>query len=254
MELTDISGIPTGIVNNHNEVLYYWVNSGLRDATLFKVDAHADMVDYCLYDKYDKNLDYNNFDIADFNCPAIYHGIINEIYWHNPHSLERNLQNMRFVETKLRIKKVDVDVKKSLSPNWKDCGPLYRWKLEEKEKERIFCGKGAVIKPEEMKIAFPFIADFDLDGFCCHQINSINNHPKPSYDGVANFKQRIDESISLLEKLPKLIISRDKEKLPKPNLITIARSQGYKQNDNYVPLEKVDEVQEKLIKRLKEIY
>ena len=40
-----IGDIPAAIVNNHQEAFYYWEKARIRDATLFHVDAHSDMVD-----------------------------------------------------------------------------------------------------------------------------------------------------------------------------------------------------------------
>ena len=41
-ETQNIRNIATIITDNHNEQFYHWVKSGLRNATLLHIDAHAD--------------------------------------------------------------------------------------------------------------------------------------------------------------------------------------------------------------------
>lgn len=252
---TNIAGIPAGIVNNHNEVLHYWVKSGIQHATLFRVDAHHDMLDLPMcYPLESFTPDsYDLFSIVNFNCPAVHYGIVDSIYWHNPHSLERKLQDLGTTRTEEGRRKISAIILQRLQCSgsrdmyvWADGRGLTLHDLKR--------GLGKVILPQEMKISErePLIADFDLDGFCCPKKHSINFlPPKDSYeyalyDGVSSFEARVDESITMLKILPK------------PDLITIARSEGVevdlKRYWCFVPLDKVDQVQECLIEKLKQIY
>ncbi len=245
---TNIAGIPAGIVNNHNEVLYYWVKSGITGATLFRVDAHHDLLDYYAY-PLSCNLtlkSYKEFSIANFNCPAVQQQIINSIYWHNPHSQERKLQDLGTTREEAGRRKIGVTVvERVLCCSSRQ---LYIW-ADTQVRRELYRGIGTVISPTEIKISNgkPLIADFDLDGFCCDAKDSIDFLSRGPYfsgyyDGVFGFEARVDESIAILKQLPK------------PELITVARSVGHENFQRYVPADKVDQVQECLIEKLKQIY
>lgn len=255
MKSITIANIPAGIVNNHNEVLYFWIKSSIKSASLFRVDAHHDMLDLPVCRPL-VNLtpdSYDLFTIANFNCPAVLYGIVDSIYWHNPHSLERKLQDLGTTGAEGGRRKIGVSVLRRLQCS--GSRDMYVW-TDGRDQTRcdLRCGRGEVILPQEMKISEweLLIADFDLDGFCCHKKFSINFlPPKDSYeyacyDGVSGFEARVDESISILKLLPK------------PDLITMARSEGAEIDQRryscFVPLDKVDQVQECLIEKLKQIY
>ncbi|MEK6969166.1 MAG: UPF0489 family protein [Nanoarchaeota archaeon] len=260
MKATKIAGIPAGIVNNHNEVLYHWVKSGIKGATLFRVDAHSDMDGGSEYQEKLTIKSYLHFHISDFNCPAVYHGIVDSIYWLNPHSESRKLQDLGTVRTEKGRGKIEVILK----PSHCEPEPRYGWTyLFPNKKIKYFSILEEVISPKDIKIptASPLIADFDLDAFCTHKPTSIHNldsltcggssdyieiYDTANYDGISGFEKRIAETTEILQQLPK------------PNLITIARSLGYTRSDNnrgcYVPHKMVKRVQECLIEKLKQIY
>ena len=101
-------------------------------------------------------------------------------------------------------------------------------------------GKGDVIPPDNMDVTTPLILDIDLDAFCCYR--SLFNI-SPNHDGVANFETRIHETVQVV---------RD---LPRPDLITITRSQGSGEKWKcYVPSDKVFAVHECLTNELSKIY
>ncbi len=255
MQSTSIQGIPAGIVNNHNEVLYFWVGSGIKNATLFRIDAHHDMVDYCAYGGELTPDSYRNFNNANFNCPAVYHGIVSSIYWLNPHSQERRLQDLGTIRYEENRRKIGVNLENRLS-NYDKSAPLYIWHIphflkydgydarEEIERDRMMRGKGKIILPQEICLPqeSPLLVDIDLDAFCSHFTDVIHYAPRPVYDGVSNFKRRIEETTKMLRLLRK------------PDLITIARSLGDGYNECFVPPDLVEEVQICLIKKLGEIY
>ncbi|MEK6969165.1 MAG: UPF0489 family protein [Nanoarchaeota archaeon] len=266
MKSITIAGIPAGVVNNHNEVLYYWINSKIRNATLFRVDAHHDMCDsYKINKILFKQInpsDYGRFHIANFNCPAVQQGIIDSIYWHNPHSSERNLQDLGTTRKEVERRRIGITIIDHSGCFFSE--QVCRW--DESVRDELLSGIGKIISPMELVVPTngKLIVDFDLDGFCCDRSSSIDfcsgsdgyfRKDNP-YDGVSNFEKRIDEPIALLKLLPR------------PDLITIAKSLGNcdpdltlveKYLDNcfafcYVPVDKVDQVQECLIEKLKQIY
>ena len=262
MKSTKIAGIPAGIVNNHNEVLYYWIKSKIKGATLFRADAHDDMSDGSDYEKKLTLKSYLHCDIADFNCPAVCHGIINSIYWLNPHSKSRKLQDLGTVRNENCRRKIGVALEPSSSfiPYCDDVPwRIYEWRCSSRrsnEKKKLSLYYGKVISPKDIKIptASPLIADFDLDAFCTHATSSINYLSQssrsylnqPNYDGISGFEKRITETTALLQHLQK------------PDLITIAQSLGNTSSDDgygcYVPHKMADQVQECLIEKLKQIY
>lgn len=256
MNSTVIAGIPAGIVNNHNEVLYYWVKSGIKGATLFRVDAHHDMCD--CYHECNINLlkqmapsdcyrfcSSNDIYIANFNCPAVHQGIVDSIYWHNPHSVIHKLQDLGTTKEEVGRRKIGVIIldppKNSLSKS------VCCW--DESVRKDLINGRGEIIHSE---MAVPadgrLIVDFDLDGFCCNRSWTIDFLPEniPPRGCMSDFEKRIDESIALLKLLPR------------PNLVTIARSLGDTKSDTdggcYVPHKMVNQVQECLIEKLKQLY
>ena len=89
----------------------------------------------------------------------------------------------------------------------------------------------------------PYILDVDLDGFCCDKHLSLDPFETEyfDHDAVNNYEKRIDETISLLDKLSR-----------KPDLITITRSWGGEVS--YVPTDKLYAVEQLFLGKLKEIY
>ena len=80
------------------------------------------------------------------------------------------------------------------------------------------------------------ILDIDLDAFCCErELVEVNK----GYNGITGYSRRIDFTLDKLSKLPR------------PEIITISRSQGAQV---YCPSEFVDDVQDKVLMRLRELY
>lgn len=240
---TSIAGIPAGIVNNHNEAFFYWMKSNLLDASLFHVDAHSDMNEAKGVKRIEYADDYEKMNTANFICPAVNLGIISYIYWLNPHSTRRKLQKLENKDNK----KLKADCLESggLLNNLFSKRCDYVWP------KGLYLGRGTILMEKEILLASgsPLILDIDLDAFCCHRNRTIPNlplellgHDIDRYDGVSGFKKRIHKTIDTLATLPK------------PDLITIARSLGDGIDECYVPLSRQKEVSRSLIAGLQELY
>ncbi|MFA7707345.1 MAG: UPF0489 family protein [Candidatus Pacearchaeota archaeon] len=216
--LLSIKTIPLAITEEHHKVLAYWRTSKIIDADLLHIDAHHDMND-------NFSLNKNDLTIANFICPAFYEKIISSVYWINPQSEEKRIQDFgsRYDKDRLCL---DIYVD--------DYHKKVRWR---NINQRIF--KSESPKPKKiqeqeliLKLNSPVILDIDLDAFCCHR-NALGDK------AIYNYELRISQTCELLNKLKK------------PSLITITRSQG---KDCYVPRDRVDSVQERLINKLVDLY
>lgn len=225
-----IGEIPTTTVDNHNEVVHFWQKAGIKDAAALHVDAHADMSEGCQPMEEVGGLDdplhyYKALGIGNFLCAAVHHDIISSLYWLNPHSEERNLQDMGSKKNVAGIPKLDTKIEER----------RLRWNRD------LEPSKGRIIQPAEMQLGKPFILDIDLDGFCCNK--NINYRPsKWRYDGVHDFESRVDQLIQLL---------RGKNT---PDIITIVKSVSGNGESTFMPPDKVKGVQEYLRHQLEILY
>ncbi len=232
--LTYLEGIPTALVDNHHEAFYWWWESKLKEATLFHVDGHTDMGDANVDYKLGSAKDYTQLNIANFICPAVYHGIVSSIYWLNPHSEERKLQY--FGKPISSFFERDVILREQ---NYK-----YGWKGVDEESIKKRTGKVIPMAKISVPYNLPLILDIDLDAFCSHRNESLSYLPqkRDDYDGALGFEKRIDETVNILSKIQK------------PNLITIASSQGNGKGTCYVPPFMVDDVSRYLAINLRKLY
>ena len=101
-------------------------------------------------------------------------------------------------------------------------------------------GLGKVISADEMGgiLTAPIILDIDLDAFSCSQdaFNAPENH-----DGVNDWEIRLEETMNLLKKNGL-----------KPNLITVAESQGEETGGgvNWIPKATMDDVKKQALEKL----
>ena len=85
------------------------------------------------------------------------------------------------------------------------------------------------------------VLDIDLDAFCCQR--SMDFTALDDTDrNITDYVRRINETGEFLKRQRK------------PNLITIARSQGQTKQSTYVPPDLVNQVQDCLIQKLEELY
>ena len=234
--LTCINGIKTALINDHNEAFYWWCES--KEAILFHVDGHDDMGEANVYYKISQAHHYRQLNIANFICPAVYHRIVSQIYWLNPHSIERTLINLGKPNTYFSERNIvenNDDKYKLYKYGW---GSLDLSKIEEGEGEILPLDKVSILKER------PLILDIDLDAFCCHRKETLSFLPAElgEYQSTLGYEERVDKTMDVLAQLPR------------PNLITIASSQGDGRNRCYVPPFMVNDVGRYLAHELRKLY
>ncbi|MBI3290868.1 hypothetical protein HYZ76_01140 [Candidatus Falkowbacteria bacterium] len=121
----------------------------------------------------------------------------------------------------------------------------YRWPNYEM-RECIYKGAAPIVPSNQVILPSdsPLILDIDLDAFCCHRTDTLRFLPtnRKEYDGVFGFEKRIDQTIDILTTLPR------------PNLITIASSEGDRKQLCFVPPFMLKEVSDYLAVSLKNVY
>lgn len=232
--LTYLGGIPAALVNDHHEVFFYWWKSNLKNAVLFHVDGHPDTDVYGGVTSLKSPHDYAKLNIANFIHAAAYHGMVSSIYWLNPHSLERRLQDLG------TTRQDDQQRTKLKMYTWAWHSAIY------KAEHNIVKGQGEIITVDQIFIPkdSPMVLDVDLDAFCCHRNETLRNLPVNArkYDGVFGFEKRIDEAVVTLATLPR------------PNLITIASSEGDRKQRCFVPPFMLKRVSDYLAVSLRSLY
>ncbi|MDO8511524.1 MAG: UPF0489 family protein [Nanoarchaeota archaeon] len=232
--LKSIGEIKTALVDDHHEAFYWWWNSELESATLFHVDGHDDMSE-AIVDRQIKGAeDYKSLNIANFICPAVHHGIISHIYWLNPHSKERTL--LDYGTPKTFFSKRDVILNEQ---NYKYGWDYHDGDMIRKGNVKIMPLDGFSIRKSIPKKR-PLILDIDLDAFCCHRNSTLGK--SKDYKGALGFEERINQTMNVLAQLPK------------PDLITIASSQGDGKYRCYVPPFMVGDVSRYLALNLRTLY
>ena len=224
--IRDIGGIPAAITDKHNECFYHWQMNGLENATLLHIDAHPDMFNAAapFREKLDDSY-YEELGTASFICATVHYGIVSSVYWLNPHSLKRRLQDMG--STKLEKDRRQLKTE--------PIGRRIRWASRA---DKLIMGEGKIITPENIEFEKYFILDIDLDAFCWQR--NIIYYTRQYPDEVNNYEQRIDQTIEVLRRLRR------------PDIITITRSQEKDRAD--VPPDKVDAVQTYSIAQLRKLY
>lgn len=236
------------VVDQHDEVLDVWRDLGIKDSLVLHVDAHSDMVSKVDVDLSNGRIDHLYPNIENFLAIGAYEGIIDNLYWLNPHHKKKKIRLQQIassndsLELVLQQKDDDVGVL-----NWKDKklgGDLY---LETSE---------SYLKKDILDYKDNFILDIDLDAFCAKEIRldgrivhnlTLDNYSSEAiqnHDVVNGWQERIDETISFLRKLKY-----------DPRLITIARStENMNEDETFVPIDKVDQVQDYLLAKLQTLY
>lgn len=248
-QTTSISGIPTAIVDQHWEVFPFWYSHvkthSQIPAVVIHVDNHKDLADGAKalplsQESLETYLqDQDNLQIANFVSAGFYHRLVSEFYHINPRKRpaekigDRNIPNI--ADLLLQIKRGRI-----------------KWKDDLKEIDEYF-PKLKTLKTTELsyqKLARDLqsykgklILDIDLDAF--ENISDIPQHARSTIKqfekmyAAENWDLRIARTAKLLTHLPR------------PSLITIARSQT---PYLFCPAEYVDKIQEALLRKLGEIY
>lgn len=189
------------IVNNHNEAFTIWRKANIKGATLLHVDAHHDMTDNANSGEQNLGTRYaNTLTIANFICAAIHYGLVERVYWINPHIKEKPLRYLGAYSDSNRSLATALDQYGSGKIKW--AYPKKDWTSDD-----------WVISTHDLKLEGPTILDIDLDGFCCHR--HIHGIERSDYDGVQGYQERIDTTFEELGKLSRT-----------PDCINIATSQA----------------------------
>lgn len=224
--LTEINGIPTAIVNGHQEAQYYRQLLDIRNAKLIMFDAHSDHLSGCPVFTSDSGLDYWEGLSCDNHVAAGLHsGNLSEMYWVNPFTgILASLRSSELDEKKGRV------FWKGNKTSWDPFKPPVNW----------------VYMPD----TGTQIHEYDMDGFCTNDLKTKIDLKLDGVkeDSVEGWEKRVDWSMGMASHANK------------PDLVVIVRSQGnrfarkYKERVAYVPRNKVDEIQEYLIAKLEETY
>jgi len=250
-----LRGIPLVITEDHNEVFYDWRESGIKNATLIHIDGHSDMDTVAVPEECISNFLPNYwgyFTVSGFICPAVHLGIVSDIYWINPHSEKRKIQDMGSTDSTLEKRLLKTVVSEGLTPGLR----CISWDEKMGEEMGFEEKRGEVISPEKLSLRedHPLILDIDYDAFCGYDVE----HVAGDYDGVSGYQRRMRETFLLLKGLK-----------TKPNLITLARSKGGKRisafrarqdldeeghTKSYVPEEYAPMIERSLLRGLREVY
>lgn len=224
----EIAGIKTWVVDPHNEVLPFWYRLSRFPAILIHIDDHSDMSAGSRTFENAKNeypyanittlYDYakNCLGIESFISVAMHDGIVGGVYHIAPrHDTIRSygrVQNDEFVGAPKTV----VD----------DSGRI-KWQDDK------FLPPHKIISEDELVqdisgTTHPIILDIDLDAF---HLNQVDKQDQPYFVQIAKIRRIL-------------------ERLPKPSIITIARSQT---PTTYVSPMLVNRIQADCIDLLKKI-
>ncbi len=224
-----IAGIPTVIVDDHNEVLPFWSHFDTKPFVLLHVDAHHDL--WCRNGIGAKSIRYKRqtnkwrkstytsrrIDDGNFICWAVHQGIVGAMYHYNP----RNVQSVAHYGT-IELGKRD---------SWNQDCLATRIQKGRIVWDRIYCyqkPEGQIKNDREVveelsSLNYPLILDIDLDAFF-----SLDSLPRLTSGTNQLIRTTYLERIAKTEGFLR--------QLPKPELITIARSHksGYFTPKRYV--------------------
>ena len=255
-----IGGIPAVVVDPHNEVFGYWYNRfyGKEPATLVHIDAHED--DVCGVRNWDNNVglelmskrdvgDYphqyamRKLDCGSFIVPAFFYDLVSKGYWLKPTAGGDPIQGF---SGDVDIYDLTDSTAKGLKKAriWNGSRGIIRKGNEKNPRYLISVGNGLTPEANEQNTAkfasmtgvSPSILDIDLDAFELQDPRGFvfyeNGHRKYT-------DAKIKATFDLLAVLPR------------PDLITIARSQT---PDAYCPPKSVDSIQERVVDGLRRLY
>jgi len=241
-----IAGISSVIVDPHNETFgpthNFLIQRGLTGGTKFHVDNHSDM---CIPDKpYAISLGVDAvtygqrfLGIADFNVPLVYSGVFNNVFWYDP----RDGSPLSRVAIRAPV----------VSPE--GGYSLHYYKLNDNRKiARVGRPDGRNHNVEMVRSRAegkPFSIDVDLDAFACVD----DSEYKYFLEGGS---QELFNSVVSARFYGLFNVLRE---LPKPDFISIARSQNEFCRGSYVPAtytapELVDSLEDNLVRSLDIFY
>jgi len=222
-----ISGLSLVVTEEHHHVFPFWNSSKIKGATLIHVDSHSDLADdkvpslNVAFEEY-----YKNLQVGTFICPAVHYGFIKELFWINPTNILKET-HIQYLEKDRLVTEIDGfgDIK------WKNSPENYPGYIKTGK-----IGNCITLKELIKKLNNPWILDVDLDAFAT--ISYLLGIYNPvSFE--AGWKEKVDKTLKLLKKLPR------------PDLITITRSQGERP---FISPDVVDVVQKRFLEKLGRLY
>jgi len=228
------------IVDNHHEIVEPLEAAGIQNADILHTDGHGDMCATGLHlDHGYHDIDRSSLDIFNFLCYLIHQKIAKSIYWLNPHSDDHRLQDMGSVDPD--------DGRPILTTT--NRGTTVSWFVPNKNRPgggdaTVDFAYRNIVRPEKMILSDGrFVSDTDLDAFCCSKpVQGMADF----YSNAEDWKARQDQTLELFASLNS-----------KPGIAMIVRSQGVfdpSGDREYVPPGKVDEIQERYIAGLEQVY
>jgi len=227
-----IAGIDSLVVDPHNEVLPHWYKTPNPPAVLVHIDKHPDMdtINTTTFETVKKEWSWESIDsiskyakhcisVSDFISVAIHYGLVGVVYYFDPR--EDNIKAYG------RVMNGELVNRPKTKEN--DSG-MIKWNPE--TTSPIPQSISIIQSIEDLsKCKYPIILDIDLDAYLC---TKDLNGQDPS---VAKIRfQNVEDVIS---------------KLPKPTIITLARSQS---PTLWCPMDKVDHFERKTIDYLESLY
>lgn len=228
----EIKSIPTVIADPHAEVLPLWMEIQNGPALLIHIDNHADMgsgaptleqakKEYA-YANIQNYTDYARtcLSVIRFICVAIHEKKVGSVYWYDPR--ENYVKSYGRVQNGSFLNQPITTVNKEGRIEWNSASnepPSESIQIQEVQRD-IASFNG------------PIIIDIDLDSFLCTK-DPVGQNPDVMFERLGKFREFIKS------------LGR------KPTIISIARSQT---PTLWTPPEKVDKIQNEVLKILNEVF
>ncbi len=225
-----ISGIPTYVIDGHQEAFRLFMDLGIKNKSLVHVDNHSDMWDGTKKSMIGSNRGKFQPRCCNYIIPSIYEKHINDVWWVNPYSFTKYCLNLfehgSSIDSLIELY------------NTSNSSMLY-WKSQ-KFNKRVVHGIGFQNHQLPSIKNRSYVLDIDLDAFSCCRGLTNSEHEDPS---EKNYASRIDRTIDTLAAIGH-----------KPEIIIIAKSQERHIKNSYVSRRLVGPVKRNLIRELKKLY
>ena len=229
-----IKGIPTYVIDGHQEAYHLWRKLGVKGKSLVHVDAHSDMWD-CVEKIQDGSYNPN---CGNYLLPSIKQKIVKDVWWINPFSVSKYCLNL---------------VDKEHTPNtitYNSCNQKKVFWENETFRRKVTFGERLPTYQNPEIGERQYILDIDLDAFSCCRAIPLLEFPNPN---SLNEKQRwLSEEKNYPERISRVLSTL--EKLEKPEMIIIAESQEKNHQKPYIRPKYVRSVKRKLILGLERIF
>ncbi len=233
----NIEEIPLLVLPDNAIALDEWMDHGIKNATLVRIDANPSMGDGI--DLGYRGGKYHNLDADQVVCGAVDSGVVDSVYWINPHVNEEDFKYSPRDPVRITDlgSTLNTDVRLKLGTtasnaqvDWSGC-KAGNYDLRRGVGQRLY-------NSEEMNTSEgSLVLDINLEGICTS--NGVLNVPM-GHDGLLGYNNRIVQ----LHKDLQMMDGR-------PDIITVTT--GYK-GLSKVPDNMVNNVKDKTIHMLKDLY